>query len=122
MNDELRDYLAAVSAEFGVGLESCSWGSESPRWGYVALERQLGGHDLALLWNEQDGWSAATETSGSLELVIVGRLADEVSPEPTAVASFVARLPVRAPAELLAKGLAMDVRVPATQSPARQAI
>lgn len=109
VNDDLRDYLSAVSAEFGVGLESCCWHSETPAWAYVALDRRLAGHDLALLWNEKAGWSAATETTDSREIVIVAQLCDEVTPSPAAVAKFVAK--IRVP------GLEQDRRVPAGNAP-----
>jgi hypothetical protein len=94
--DDLRDYLSAVSAEFGVGLESCCWaaGTETPAWAYVALDGRLAGEDLALLWNEKAGWAAATETNDSRDIVIIARLQDELKPPPSTVAKFVAKLKV----------------------------
>ncbi|ONI89841.1 hypothetical protein ALI144C_03870 [Actinosynnema sp. ALI-1.44] len=92
MIDELRDYLAAVSAELGIGLESCCWGSEAPAWGYVALDWRLSGRDVALLWDAATGWSIATEPDMGRDLDVVARLDGETTPPPAAVAEFVAAL------------------------------
>jgi hypothetical protein len=89
VNDDLRDYLAAVTSRLGVGLESCCWG-EAPAWAYVALDWQLAGQDVALTWDARDGWSVATEPGIGRDLDVVARLDGEVRPEPAAVADFVA--------------------------------
>jgi hypothetical protein len=89
--DDLRDYLAAVTSRLGIGLESCCWG-EAPAWAYVALDGQLGGQDLALVWDARDGWSIAKEPDIGRDLDIVARLAGAVSPDPAVVADFVAEL------------------------------
>jgi hypothetical protein len=90
--DELRNYLADVTAELGVGLESCCWDMESPAWAYLALDWQLAGHDMALVWGEMDGWTAATETGVGCELVVVAHLDGDPAPQPATVAEFVATL------------------------------
>jgi hypothetical protein len=88
--DNVRDYLAAVSAELGVGLESCSWGSESPAWGYVALDWRLDERDVALVWSELDGWSLATEqASQDTDLVVVAHLDGSLAPPAVVVGQFV---------------------------------
>jgi hypothetical protein len=90
--DDLRDYLAAVTARLGVGLESCCWGGEAPAWAYVALDWRLAGHDVALVWDARNGWSVATEPDIGRDLDVVARLDGEVSPDPATVADFVAAL------------------------------
>ncbi|CAM3292465.1 DUF6292 domain-containing protein [Kibdelosporangium persicum] len=92
MIDELRDYLTAVTAHLGVGLESCCWGSDAPAWAYVALDWRLSGRDVALVWDAESGWSIATEPDIGRDLDVVARLDGEVTPEPAAVADFVATL------------------------------
>jgi hypothetical protein len=94
--DDLRDYLTAVSAAVGVGLESCCWGSESPAWAYIALDWRLNGRDVALLWDEQDGWSAATEEDGT-DLCVLAHLDGEISPQPAVVGQFAATLRAELP-------------------------
>jgi hypothetical protein len=96
--DDLRDYLAAVTAELGVGLESCCWGSESPAWAYVALDWRLHGRDVALIWDDTDGWAVATEGTGvGSDLTVVARLDGELAPHPTTVAQFAAALRAETP-------------------------
>jgi hypothetical protein len=110
--DKLRDYLAAVTAELGVGLESCCWGSESPAWAYLALDWQVAGHDVALVWDELDGWTAATETGVGCDLAIVAHLDGESAPPPETVAQFVATVKAEA---------LWAVPQPAVPAPAMQA-
>jgi hypothetical protein len=96
--DDVRDYLSAVTADLGVGLESCCWGSEAPAWAYVALDWRLGGRDVALVWDEKDGWSAATEAAGvGADLTVVAHLDGEIVPPPATVAQFVAMLQAELP-------------------------
>jgi Family of unknown function (DUF6292) len=98
VRDDLRDYLAAVSAELGVGLESCCWDSESPAWAYVALDWRLDGRDVALIWDDKDGWSAATEGMGAgSDLTVVAHLDGETAPQPATVAQFAATLRAEVP-------------------------
>jgi hypothetical protein len=88
--DNVRNYLAAVSAAAGVGLESCSWGSERPEWGYIALDWQVDGRDVALLWDARAGWSLVTEEATDVHLM--AHLDGEVTAEPATVAAFAAAL------------------------------
>jgi hypothetical protein len=105
--DDLRDYLAAVTARLGVGLESCCWGGEARAWAYVALDWRLAGQDVALVWDAHDGWSVASEPDIGRDLHVVARLDGEVSPDPAAVADFVAALRAELP------------RLPGTSEPFR---
>jgi hypothetical protein len=92
----LRDYLRAVSAELGVGLESCTMDLDVPRSAYVALDWRLDrfpDRDLALLWDERHGWSAAIETQSSEDLIVLSYLGgNTVAPSPRAVARFAAAI------------------------------
>ena len=74
-----------------VGLRgACSFvQSEDPLSAYVALDGRLRGfpdHDVALLWEETRGWSAALETHSGEELTAVAHLDRGVLPSPGAVA------------------------------------
>ncbi|MEV4319994.1 DUF6292 family protein [Actinocrispum sp. NPDC049592] len=104
MIDDVRDYLADVSRQAGVGLESCCWGWDSPAWGYIALDWRLNGRDVALVWDETTGWAIATETDGA-ELDIVAHLDGEITPPASTVAQFAATLRSEVPwAPLTAAG------------------
>jgi hypothetical protein len=63
---------------------------------YIALDRRLSrfpDHDVALLWDENEGWSAATEAhSAGAELLVVARFGQDPLPPPEAVATWVAGL------------------------------
>ncbi|SDY14660.1 hypothetical protein SAMN05421504_104661 [Amycolatopsis xylanica] len=92
----LREYLSAVAARLGVGLESCTIDCDLPRSAYLALDWRLDrfpGRDLALLWDERHGWAAAIETHSGEDLIVLSYLGGEsVVPAPDEVARFVAAL------------------------------
>ena len=96
MSAALRDYLRAVSAELGIGLESCTIDLDMPRSAYIALDWRLDrfpDRDLALLWDERHGWSVAIETHSSEDLIVLSYLGgDTVAPSPRTVARFVAAI------------------------------
>jgi hypothetical protein len=88
----LRGYLGAVADELGVGLESCTVDLDAPLSAYLALDwrlPELPDRDLALLWDERHGWSAAIETHSGEDLIVVTYLGgDTVVPAPQVVAGF----------------------------------
>jgi hypothetical protein len=92
----LREYLRAVTEELGIGLESCTVDHDSPVSAYVALDTRhphYPDRDLALLWDERQGWAAAIETHSGEDLIILRYLADDtVAPPPHRVARFVVAL------------------------------
>ncbi|MEV6902591.1 DUF6292 family protein [Amycolatopsis sp. NPDC051372] len=92
----LRGYLSRVAAAVGVGLESCTVDLDVPVSAYVALDRRLErfpDRDLALLWDEVHGWSAAIEASCGEDLIVLAYLdADDVLAEPAAVERFLVAL------------------------------
>jgi len=58
---------------------------------YIALDRTLPGHpgcDVALVWNEREGWALALETDSREDLIVVDRLGTEILPSPRVVATF----------------------------------
>lgn len=87
----VRRYVSEVVAGLGLRGDS-SFVETQPRAGaYVALDGQLPdfpGHDVALLWNERNGWSAAVEDRLG-ELVEVARQVGDPHPPAAAVVSWV---------------------------------
>lgn len=89
----LRDYLHGVAAALGVGLESCTVDLDTPISAYIALDCRLPAfpdRDLALLWDEEHGWSAAIETHSGEDLIVVSYLDSKtVVPPGEVVVAFV---------------------------------
>jgi hypothetical protein len=89
----LREYVRAVAAGWGIGVESCVLDVEPPAWAYVALDRTLPRYpdrDVALLWDERTGWAVAVETHSSEDLIVVACPVDgTVVPPPSRVRAFV---------------------------------
>jgi Family of unknown function (DUF6292) len=89
----LRGYLAAVATGLGVGLESCAIDSLSPAAAYVALDGRaphFPERDLALLWEERFGWSAAVEVPSGSDLIVLTYHGGDLVPPPSEVDAFVA--------------------------------
>ena len=87
----VQRYVREVVAGLGLRGDS-SFVETQPRAGaYVALDGRLPDfpdHDVALLWNELTGWSAAVEDRRG-ELVEVERMNGDPHPAPAAVVSWV---------------------------------
>jgi hypothetical protein len=92
----LLGYLRDVTAELGIGLESCTLDHDSPISAYVALDTRLPHYpdrDVALLWDEERGWSAAIETHSGEDLIVLRYLGGStIAPSPRRVARFVTAL------------------------------
>jgi hypothetical protein len=89
----LRGYIAKVTSELGVGLESCAIDAAPPASAYVALDvraARFPDRELALLWDERHGWSAAVETYSGEDLVVLTYRGGDLVPGPADVAAFVA--------------------------------
>lgn len=107
----LGGYLDSVAAALGVGPEARTLDLDTPVSAYLAVDTRLPTHpdrDLALLWHEEHGWSAAIETHSGEDLIVVDHL-DGLLPEPRAVARFVHALQAdgprhRSPVRLRAAG------------------
>ncbi|MDS0136847.1 MULTISPECIES: DUF6292 family protein [unclassified Amycolatopsis] len=92
----LLGYLRDVTAELGIGLESCTLDHDRPVSAYVALDTRLPHYpdrDVALLWDEERGWAAAIETHSGEDLIVLRYLGGPtVVPPPRRVARFVTAL------------------------------
>lgn len=88
----LRHYVNLVTDALGLPRHGTYVSLETPANAYVALDGRLATHparDVALLWDEQHGWSVAVETHGGADLLVLTYLGGDVLPEPAAVAAFV---------------------------------
>jgi hypothetical protein len=84
-------YVREVVTGFGLRGDSSFVETEPRAAAYVALDGRLPDfpdHDVALLWNELSGWSAAVEDRSG-ELVVVARMGGDPRPEPAAVVRWV---------------------------------
>jgi len=93
LRQALHGYVYAVSEAVGSGRESCTFDFGTPAGAYIALDSRLPDHpdrDLALLWDEHRGWSAAIESRCREDLIVAAYLGGPVVPPPHAVARFVA--------------------------------
>jgi hypothetical protein len=91
----LLRYVHLVSGAVGLRGACSVVQSDDPLSAYVALDGRLRGfpdHDVALLWEETRGWSAALETHSGEELVPVAYLDHGVLPPPGTVAGWTREL------------------------------
>jgi hypothetical protein len=91
----LRRYLRQVCRAIGVGPEASCWELDHRTNAYIAVDGRLPGypdHDFALVWDEENGWSAALENKSGEDIVILCYLGSDVLPPPSAVVRFVEAL------------------------------
>jgi hypothetical protein len=88
----LQRYVRLVSRALGL-RGPCSYiQSDEPLSAYIALDGRFPrfpDRDVALLWDEHAGWSAAIETHSGEDLLVVAYLGDELLPPPDTVAAWV---------------------------------
>lgn len=87
----LQRYVRLVCRALGL-QGACSYiQSDDPLSAYIALDGRFDRypeHDVALLWEETHGWSAAIETHSGEELRVVAYLGKDVLPPPEEAASW----------------------------------
>jgi hypothetical protein len=91
----LRGYLRQICQAMAVGPEASCWDLDDVATAYIALDGRLPGypnHDLALIWDEENGWAAALENTTGEDLVVLSYLGIDVLPSPRRVSAFVAEL------------------------------
>lgn len=91
----LRGYVRLVTEQLGLTGECSYVHTERPASAYLALDGRLPGfpdRDVALLWDERDGWSAAVETHSGEDLIVQARFDADALPSPRAVAAWVRAL------------------------------
>lgn len=94
--DLLCHYIESVAAEFGVGLESCTIDEDTPVSAYLALDiplPHLPDRDVALLWDEERGWTIGIEGRWGEDLLPARHLGESLCPPPARVRRFVSDVP-----------------------------
>jgi hypothetical protein len=89
---ELHHYVRSVSHALGLRGEGSYVQPDEPASAYIALDGRLSrfpDRDVALLWEETQGWSAAIETHSGADLLVVAHLGHDVLPPPETVAAWV---------------------------------
>jgi hypothetical protein len=87
----LRGYVRRVTEELGLSGECSYVQAERPAVAYLALDGRLPGfpdRDVALLWEEDGGWSAAVETHSGEDVIVQAHFGPDVLPSPAAVARW----------------------------------
>ncbi|WP_209617391.1 DUF6292 family protein [Saccharothrix coeruleofusca] len=90
----LRGYVRTVGEALGLRGE-CFCVQVEPASAYLPLDGHVAmfpDRDVALLWDEQRGWSVAVELGAGEDLVVVAHLGGDVLPPPSRVARWVERL------------------------------
>jgi hypothetical protein len=91
----LRNYLRQVCRALDIGPEASCVDVDERATGYVALNGRLPGypdHDLALVWDEENGWAAALETMAGDDMIVLCYLGWDILPPPEVLVEFVAAL------------------------------
>jgi hypothetical protein len=117
----LAGYVRAVATELGLPPEATYHEiDERPAAAYIAVDRRAPGfpyQDVALVWDEENGWAAVIETDPARTPIILGYLGDDVLPPPITVAAFVndiltgAGPPVREPPALRVAGVCDELEI-----------
>lgn len=84
-------YVSEVAVAVGVGPEACCCSPDVRANAYIAVEHRIARYpkrDVALLWDEESGWSVAVETGCGEDLIVLRYLDGDVLPEPAVVARF----------------------------------
>ncbi|WP_260418219.1 DUF6292 family protein [Actinophytocola algeriensis] len=79
----LRRYVRLVAQSLGLHGECSYIQADESACAYIALDARLSrfpDRDVALLWDEEPGWSAALETHSGEDLLAVAYLEHEVLP------------------------------------------
>ncbi|MBN6038366.1 DUF6292 family protein [Amycolatopsis sp. 195334CR] len=88
--NELRRYVRMVAGALGQQGDSF-YVQGTPLAAYLALDGHLAafpGRDVALVWDEQNGWALALETESTEDPVVISRCPDGIRPAPGDVAAF----------------------------------
>jgi hypothetical protein len=87
----LHRYVQLVAEELGCSGDAFCVQTESPLSAYLPMEQRLPRHpnrDLALLWDEHNGWCLAMETASGEDLLVVAYHGNSLLPRPKVVARF----------------------------------
>ena len=88
----LRDYVHRIATELNLGPEATYSEFADVATAYIALDHQLcdkPDRDLALIWDECQGWALAVETGCGEDLLVLYWYGSDLVPDPQEVAYFV---------------------------------
>ncbi|WP_425480777.1 DUF6292 family protein [Sciscionella sediminilitoris] len=88
----LHGYIARIATELGVGAEATLCELSDRASAYIALSERCSAYpdqDLALLWDQQCGWSLATEPHPGGALNVLAYHGHSLVPEPGELVTFV---------------------------------
>lgn len=91
----LRRYVRLVTQALGLRGECSYVQADETACAYIALDGRLSrfpDRDIALLWDEKHGWSAAIEAHSGEDPLAVAYLEHDVLPPPAAVAKWTENL------------------------------
>ena len=91
----LERYVRLVRQALGLSGECSYVHVDDVATAYIALDgrlRDFPDRDVALLWDERRGWSAAIETHSGEDLLVVAYLDGDVQPSPRRVAAWTSDL------------------------------
>jgi len=89
---QLRRYLDDVLDAAGLSGYGFTDHVDESRSAYVAIDGRVTGfpdHDVALLWDQDEGWSVAAEDPSDGSLVVIDRLTGGPRQAPAAVARWI---------------------------------
>ncbi|GAB1515195.1 DUF6292 family protein [Actinophytocola sp. KF-1] len=116
----LQHYIQQVRLALGLRGECSYTQADEPASAYIALDERLATHpdqDVALLWDERHGWSAALEDHSSSDLLVVAYFGRTVLPPPADVAAWTTDLFRVPPAD---RGHAQTPHIPGTSDVRQQ--
>lgn len=88
----LHRYVRRVARTLGIRGECWCVDGEEPFSAYIALDgrlRRFADRDVALLWDENQGWSVAIETHSGEDLLVVTHFGHDLLPTPETLAVWV---------------------------------
>jgi hypothetical protein len=91
----LHRYVCLVNQALGLPSECFYVQADTSIGVYLALDGRLDGYpdrDVALLWDENRGWTAAIEMHGGEDMLVVAGFDEDVLPPPKTVATWVRNL------------------------------
>lgn len=91
----LRRYVTLVADAVSADAHACTSDVDTTARAYIVIDDTIPRYpdrDVALLWNDEHGWSAAIETGCGEDTIMLAYLGHSLLPPPRIVAEFLADL------------------------------
>lgn len=91
----LLRYIEHVAHAVYAGSDAITWVLDDPSSAYLPLDGHLPGfpaEDLALVWDDENGWAVVIEPDSRGNLIKISYLGEDILPSPVRVAAFVTAL------------------------------